>query len=81
MTKEEYQEHVKFCWQLAVMANAVPTGNMLERIERADSIGAILDPTLYRANHKAMMEDKAVIAAVNLLAQLSPLKARAATEA
>lgn len=36
---------------------------LIDAIERADSFGAILDPTLYRAKQKAMHEDKEIFEA------------------
>lgn len=57
------------CYQLAHLAALIPTGDILAAIERADAVGAILDPTLYRANHAALMEDKKVVEAVHALAE------------
>lgn len=67
---EQQRFRVLQCYQLAALAALIPTGDMLAAIERADSIGAIIDPTLYRANHAAMMEDKRVVEAVHALAEL-----------
>ncbi len=67
---DQHRFRILQCYQLAALAALIPTGALLEKIERADSVGAILDPTLYRANHAAMMEDKKVVEAVHALAEL-----------
>jgi hypothetical protein len=36
---------------------------LLDAISRADAVGAMLDPTLYRDKHQAMLEDRAVFEA------------------
>jgi hypothetical protein len=64
MTVEEYQNSLRVCALLAgiVVEHDVP--KMLQMIEQADSIGCMIDPTLYREKHKAMMEDKELLEAV-----------------
>jgi len=64
VTVEEYQNTLRVCAMLAglVVDHEIP--KMLEMIERADSIGGMIDPTLYREKHGAMMEDKELLEAV-----------------
>lgn len=45
---------------------------MLDAIERADSVGSVLDPTSYMRNHEAMAQDRETIKAVRALARLAP---------
>jgi len=69
MTGEEYQEKliaIMHAARMLVFAE-VDIDDLLARIERADSFGAMLDPTLYRANHGKMMEDKALLEAARPL--------------
>lgn len=62
----------------AHMARAIARGldeqgyldDALSAIDRADSVGIMLDPTLYRANARRMHEDREVIAALRALARL-----------
>lgn len=42
----------------------------IDAIVRADSVGHVLDPTLYRDRHEAMAQDEATLRAVRVLAQL-----------
>lgn len=42
----------------------------IAQIDRADSLGAIVDPTLYRARATLMHEDRELLVAVRALARL-----------
>jgi hypothetical protein len=67
MTAEEYQENLKTCGLAAMFLERVDVSDMLARIEKADSLGAVLDPTLYREKREAMMEDKELLEAAKPL--------------
>ena len=45
-----------------------PIAELLRAIDRADAIGPILDPTLYRGKQVAMHEDKCILEAALRLA-------------
>ena len=49
---------------------------LLEAIDRADSIGPLLDPTLWRDKHKAMEEDKVLFRLALPLARLGQTLSR-----
>jgi hypothetical protein len=63
VTIEEYQNTLRVCAMLAGLVGEHDIPKMLEMIERADSIGGMIDPTLYREKHGAMMEDKELLEA------------------
>lgn len=58
MTIEEYRENLKTCGLSAMFLERVNIPDMLARIEKADAIGGLIDPTLWRDKHGAMMQDK-----------------------
>lgn len=64
-TREGHQTAVLACYLIARMARVVPTDTLLAAFARADSIGAILDPTAYLRNGAAMLQDKAMVEAVD----------------
>jgi len=63
MTIEEYRENLKTCALASMFLERVNVPDMLERIERADAFGGMIDPTLYREKRGAMMEDKELLEA------------------
>jgi hypothetical protein len=63
MTAEEYQNTLRICAMTAGLIGEHDIPKMLEMIERADSIGGMIYPTLYREKHGAMMEDKELLKA------------------
>lgn len=63
MNAEEYQSQLLAVIGAARVISLIDVPDLLARIERADSVGAMIDPTLYRAKHKAMMVDKALLEA------------------
>lgn len=63
MTPEEYRQHLCTIASAAGLIRNVDVPDLLARIERADAFGAVLDPTLYRARHDAMMQDKRLLEA------------------
>lgn len=68
MTPEEYQTGLVQAWLIAKVVLAIPLDDMLAANDRADTIGAMLDPTLYRANAKKMHQDRRLIVALKGLA-------------
>ena len=71
MTAEEYQNTLRVCAMLAGLIGEHDIPKMLEMIERADAFGGMIDPTLYREKHGAMMEDKELLEAVLPLWRIS----------
>lgn len=63
MTIEEWRENLKTCGLAAMFLERVNVPDMLARIEKADAFGGLLDPTLWRDKHGAMMEDKELLEA------------------
>jgi hypothetical protein len=63
MTGEQYQEKLLTILVAARTISDVDVPDLLQRINRADTLGALLDPTLYRKKHGAMMEDKELLEA------------------
>jgi hypothetical protein len=66
----EYRETMMKVALLAQLAADLPVSEMLSAINRADSVGHIVDPTLYRAKHKAMCEDADMLRAIAPLVAL-----------
>lgn len=48
MTNDEYKSAVDICRAMGTMSNSVDWGSALLAADRAATLGAILDPTLYR---------------------------------
>lgn len=63
-TREGYQQAVFACYLIARMVRVIPTEKILAAIARADSVGAILDPTAWMRNGDKMLEDRAMVEAV-----------------
>lgn len=84
MTVEEYQHALKTCALVATLLEQIDIPKLLEMIERADAFGGMIDPTLYRDKHGAMMLDKKLLEAARplrnwateLRAQLTPAGSR-----
>lgn len=72
MIDAEYREALLQAHALRLMAKALPLDTMIDAIRRADSTGAILDPTAYRTKSKPMHEDLEVLEALRRLARLGP---------
>lgn len=78
MTPEHYRAQFMMILNAARIVSLVDVPDLLERIERADAVGGLIDPTLYREKHGAMMEDKQVLEAALPLWRLArDLAARA----
>lgn len=73
-SEKGYREVLEQAHLLRTLAQGLASGGAideaLERIERADSVGSILDPTAYMANRDRMIEDRDTLRAVRALAQL-----------
>lgn len=59
----EYREAVHACTLVATLLRAHDVPALLQAIDRASAVGHILDPTLYREQVRAMLEDREVLAA------------------
>lgn len=65
MTNEKYQ-HVQDCLlSIAEMVIGLDLDRFLARIEQAESIGPIVDPTLYRRASKDLSEIKELATSLN----------------
>jgi len=60
---QEYQAVVLACHTAARMLAQYDLGELLRDIDRAEGLGPILDPTLYREKRQAMQEDKEIVEA------------------
>jgi hypothetical protein len=74
MTPAEYKRVLHAAHGLRALARQIAEGGGLdaaiEAVGRADSAGAVLDPTLYRERREAMAQDEATLRAVRVLARL-----------
>jgi len=64
MELNEYQNHLLHGYMMAKMAAEIPVPDLLARIDRAETIGPFLDPTLYREKAGAMDDDKEMLRAL-----------------
>lgn len=55
---ERYQDGVKACAQARAILLKHDLPRLLEEISKAETLGPVLDPTLYREKGKAMEEDR-----------------------
>lgn len=63
MTGEEYQATVRSCALVGSMLAQYDLPELLQAIDRADTVGPMLDPTLWIKKHGAMDEDKRLLEA------------------
>ena len=61
--EEEYQLAVIACGQCAGLLAAHDIRGLIEAINRAESVGPILDPTAYIRNGDKMLQDKELLGA------------------
>ena len=62
-SQAEYQNTVMTCAMAARIMLALDIPKILEDIEKAEALGPMLDPTLYREKGQAMSEDKRILEA------------------
>jgi len=67
MNREDYQPALIQCWLLAKMTEEIPTSEMLSLMSAADTIGPMLDPTMWMQKADAMAEDRKIVEAVAVL--------------
>jgi hypothetical protein len=73
-----YRDALAACITAARLLELHPIGDLLRDIDRAGSIGPIVDPTLYRDKARAMEEDRRVFeSALPLWRLAQELRARA----
>jgi hypothetical protein len=60
---EKYQAAVMACHMMGQMLQQYDLPELIRAINMAESIGPIVDPTLWRDKRKAMSEDKEVLQA------------------
>lgn len=63
MTGEDWKDSLMMLAGQARVVSYVDIPEMLRQIDHVDSVGAILDPTLYRAKVDAMHQDKELLEA------------------
>jgi hypothetical protein len=61
MSIAEYQIAIAHCVLAAKMMMTDDLPRMIEAIDRAETVGPFLDPTLYRDKAQAMKEDKQIL--------------------
>lgn len=61
---KSYREQLLFLYQTALSVQMVDIPKLLQDIERAETLGPFLDPTLWRNKSHAMAEDKELLEAV-----------------
>lgn len=74
MKRDEYQRVLGAAHAVRMMARTVADGGLLDEaidlIARADAVGSVLDPTLYRERQELMAQDEATLRTVRVLASL-----------
>lgn len=79
VTKENYPANLAQLWALAFLIEEAPLEEMLAAAERADTIGAIFAPTLYREKMAALHEDMEMLRALsNVQTTLGSIRRRRA---
>ena len=66
----EYRQAITTAIMCAQLLTQHDIPQLLRNIERADAVGPILDPTLWREKQKAMDEDREVLKAANHLREI-----------
>lgn len=64
ITRENYRANLESLWALAELIEEAPLTEMIAAVELADTVGAVLDPTLYRKNAQALHEDLEMLRAL-----------------
>ena len=64
VTQDNYQTTLASLWALAFLVEEAPLAEMLAAAEHADTVGAIVDPTLYREKMRALHEDMEMLRAL-----------------
>jgi len=78
MDLNEYQNYLLHGYLIAKMAAEIPVPDLLSRIDRAETVGPFIDPTLYREKAGAMSDDQEMLQALLSLHRLGlRLKERA----
>lgn len=65
VTKENYPATLAQLWALAFLVEEAPLGEMIAAAEHADTVGSIVDPTLYRDKCRALGEDIEMLRALS----------------
>jgi len=63
MTPKEWRDLIKFLASQASLMEMLPLDEALAAANKADALGPILDPTLYREKQRALDEDRELIRA------------------
>lgn len=71
MDQDDYRSAVMACRVAAKMLAQHDLSGLLRAVDRADAVGPILDPTLWRDKHEAMAEDAELLRAALPLAELA----------
>ena len=69
ITTANYEPNLKSLWALAQLVDEAPLDEMIAAAARADTVGALLDPTLYRVKAEALREDLEMLRALRAMQQ------------
>lgn len=64
LTRTQYAARLQEAYHIALLVNALPLDGMLEAIDRAETLGPVLDPTLWIRKADDMAKDKRIIEAL-----------------
>lgn len=82
VTPENYAANLAQLWALAKLTESAPLDEMIAAAERADTLGVILDRTIYRSKIVQLQEDLEMLRALRgVKAVLADIARRAAGRA
>lgn len=64
MSQTEYEMNLRLAYSQAGILAIIPIPDMINAINRAESVGPFLDPTLFMKNMDKMREDKKLLEAL-----------------
>jgi hypothetical protein len=64
MDREEYVLRLHHAWLMASIVREMPLAAMIDVMERADAVGPMLHPTLYREKRDALAQDLRLVRAL-----------------
>lgn len=64
ITPANYEANLASLWALAHLIEAAPLYDMLAAAEYADTVGSLVNPTLYREKMQALHEDTEMLGAL-----------------
>lgn len=77
VTAENYQATLAGLWALTSLVEEAPLDEMIRAAEYADTVGVVVDPTLYRQKATALHEDLEMLRALqHVQSVMAHLRAR-----